>query len=123
MIEKENIQFFDTTHLIETAAFATRCNLVYLQSELEKRFPDMKFRVTSATINNTGTYVAKESAWIRLFGGDNRIRNLPGYCEVTIDVCTGNHYQTIIVWSPKRWNDRFAGNGGRRNLYRRQNTN
>ena len=112
MIEKENIQFFDTPHLIETAAFPARCNLAYLQSELEKRFPDMKFRVTSATINNTGIYVAKESAWIRLFGGDNRIRNLPGYCEVTIDVCTGNHYQTIIVWSPKRWNDRFAGTAG-----------
>ena len=108
MIERENILFFDTTHLIETTAFTTRCDLVYLQSALEKRFPDIPFKVTSATINDTGIYVAKESAWIRLFGGDNRIRNLPVYCEVTIDVCTGKHYQTIIVWCVVSKNRMFS---------------
>ena len=85
MLEKEKIRFFDTESLTETKDFSAHCKTSYLQSALKDRFPDMKFQVTSASINRTGTYVSKEAAWIKLIGGDNRIRNLPPYCEVTID--------------------------------------
>ena len=112
MLEKEKIRFFNTDELTETPDFISRCNPSYLETKLKSKFPDIKFKVTSATINNTGTYIAKEAAWIKLFGGDNHIRNLPHYCEVTIDVCTGQHTQTIIIWSPSIWNDRFAGTAG-----------
>lgn len=100
MLEKEKIRFFDTERLTETKDFSAHCKTSYLQSALKDRFPDMKFQVTSASINRTGMYVSKEAAWIKLIGGDNRIRNLPPYCEVTIDVSTGRHTQTIIIWSP-----------------------
>lgn len=112
MLEKEKIRFFDTERLTETKDFSAHCKTSYLQSALKDRFPDMKFQVTSASINQTGMYVSKEAAWIKLIGGDNRIRNLPPYCEVTIDVSTGRHTQTIIIWSPFAWNDRFAGTAG-----------
>lgn len=112
MLEKEKIRFFDTERLTETKDFSAHCKTSYLQSALKDRFPDMKFQVTSASINRTGMYVSKEAAWIKLIGGDNRIRNLPPYCEVTIDVSTGRHTQTIIIWSPFAWNDRFAGTAG-----------
>ena len=102
MLEKEKIRFFDTERLTETKDFSAHCKTSYLQSALKDRFPDMKFQVTSASINQTGMYVSKEAAWIKLIGGDNRIRNLPPYCEVTIDVSTGRHTQTIIIWEEKR---------------------
>ena len=100
MLEKEKIRFFDTERLTETKDFSAHCKTSYLQSALKDRFPDMKFQVTSASINQTGMYVSKEAAWIKLIGGDNRIRNLPPYCEVTIDVSTGRHTQTIITGEP-----------------------
>lgn len=79
MLEKEKIRFFDTERLTETKDFSAHCKTSYLQSALKDRFPDMKFQVTSASINQTGMYVSKEAAWIKLIGGDNRIRNLPPY--------------------------------------------
>lgn len=61
MLEKEKIRFFDTESLTETKDFSAHCKTSYLQSALKDRFPDMKFQVTSASINRTGTYVSKEA--------------------------------------------------------------
>ena len=126
----EKVQFFDISSLKETANFEKHCNSAYIQNELEKRFPNMQFQVLSANINRTGKYVSKEATWIKLLGGDNTIRNLPVYVEVELAVNTGKHKQTIIIWSPIAWNDRFAGTagggtctGGREQINTPENTN
>lgn len=130
MLEKDKIQFFDISSLKETPDFEEHCNSTYIQNELEKRIPNMQFQVLSASINRTGKYVSKEAAWIKLLGGDNTIHNLPVYVEVEVEVSTGKHKQTIIIWSPIAWNDRFAGTagggtctGGREQINTPENTN
>ena len=83
MLEKQNVQFFNISTLTKTDDFEERCTISYLQTELEKRFPDMTFQVTSSNLNLSGEYVSKEAAWIKLIGGDNAIHNLPAYVETT----------------------------------------
>ncbi len=112
MKERDNIHFYDTSALKETAGIRERCHADYVQKALEKRLPGEKFKVTSVYINETGCYDAKLHWLIKLLWTDGKVSGLPAYCEVLIEHCTGAEWENIIVWSPLAWNDRFAGTAG-----------
>ncbi len=112
MREKDDIQFYDTSKLQETCGIEDRAKVSYLQKELEKRFPEEDFCDISITRNFTGQYKAKATFLERMFGAGKPITGLPKYYEVELKHKTGKFYETLIVWSPVAWNDRFAGTAG-----------
>ena len=112
MLEKDHIQFHDTSSLRETPGIRERCNAAFVQKALESRLAGEKFQVISVNINETGLYQAKISWLIRLLWNNGKVSGLPPYCEVQISHCTGKETENIIVWSPLAWNDRFAGTAG-----------
>ena len=112
MKERDNIHFYDTSALMETAGIRERCNIPYIQKALEERLPGETFKVTSVSINETGCYEAKLHWLIKLLWTSGKVSGLPAYCEVLIEHCTGTEWENIIVWSPLAWNDRFAGTAG-----------
>jgi hypothetical protein len=69
---------------------------------LRSRFPDETLSVRSVHINETGKYAKL------LFP----IRGLPPYCAVKLEHSTGRHTESITIWSPLAWNDRFMGAPG-----------
>ena len=102
MLERDNIIFYDTSDLTETGGICGRANAAYLASGLKKRFPGEGISVTGAEINRSGIYRR----------GLTRIKNLPPYVSVQLKHCTGRHTETVTIWSPLAWNDRFFGTGG-----------
>ena len=112
MKEKDNIRFFDTSTLAETPGIRQRCQEDYLQKALETLLPGEKFKVVSAAINETGKYQAKLNWLVKLLWNNGKISGLPPFCEVQIAHSTGKETETIVVWSPLAWNDRFAGTAG-----------
>ena len=112
MKERDNIHFYDTSALMETAGIRERCNIPYIQKALEERLPSEKFKVSSVSINETGCYEAKLHWLIKLLWTSGKVSGLPAYCEVLIEHCTGTEWENIIVWSPLAWNNRFAGTAG-----------
>ena len=112
MKERDNIHFFDTSTLTETAGIRQRCNQEYVQKALAERLPGERFKVTSVTINENGSYKAKLNWLVKLLWNNGEVTGLPPYCEVLIEHCTGTEWENIIVWSPLAWNDRFAGTAG-----------
>lgn len=109
--ERERLLFSDVASLEETDDIRQRCNSDYLEAKLRSVFPDDSLAVVSCDINETGKYVNRSLhfVWRWLFG---TIKGLPSYVSVRIQHRTGNHVETIIVWSPLSWNDRFIGTGG-----------
>lgn len=112
MKERDNIHFFDTSTLTETAGIRQRCSQAYVQKALAERLPGDRFKVTAVTINETGSYKAKLNWLVKLLWNNGKVTGLPPYCEVLIEHCTGTEWENIIVWSPLAWNDRFAGTAG-----------
>ena len=112
MKEKEKYVFFDTGLLTETEGIRERCNVKHLTEALKKRFPDEEFTVTSVGVNETGRYSKRGSALDRILGVLKPVTGLPAYCEVVIRNRTGKFFETIYIWSPLKWNDRFAGTAG-----------
>ena len=112
MKEKEKILFFDTSSLFETEGIRERCNLPFVAKELKKRIPGENFEVLSVSINESGRYSKKGNFADKLIGFVKPITGLPAYCEVVIRNKTGKFFETIYVWSPLKWNDRFAGTAG-----------
>lgn len=112
MKEKDNIQFWDTSALAETAAIRNRCDAAYIEAQLKSRFPEETMRVVSVSINETGVYKSKSHLLLKLLSGLSPIKGLPPYCEVQLDHQTGKFTERVTVWSPLAWNDRFAGTAG-----------
>ena len=90
----------------------SRCNSGYIEQELKKRFNGEKISVESVEINKSGEYKAAGNSFNKIFGVSKEIRNLPVYCDVRVTWCTGEFKEKIIVWSPMKWNERFAGTAG-----------
>ena len=112
MLEKDKIQFFDTSTLKNTEGIEKRAEVSYIRKELECRFPDEVFNRIQVSFNDTGRYQAKVSLIEKFFGGGKPIENLPPYYEVELFHKTGDYEEQLIVWSPLAWNDRFAGTAG-----------
>ena len=90
----------------------TEVNEKKLEEELLKRFPGENIKVVSAKLNESGTYKAKADLFNKLVGISNVISELPEYIDVRVEWCTGEFVEKIIVWSPIKWNGRFAGTAG-----------
>ena len=112
MKERDNIRFYDTSTLVETPGIRQRCRADYVRDALQEKFPNEVFKVTSVSINETGSYAAKLNWLVKLLWNNGKVTGLPPYCEVVIEHCTGTEWENIIVWSPLAWNDRFAGTAG-----------
>ena len=83
-----------------------------IEEELHRLFPCEDIKVVSASRNTTGTYKAKLSWFDLLFGSNTNISGLPEYMDVRVEWCTGQFTEKITVWSPTKWNGRFAGTAG-----------
>ena len=59
MKERDNIRFYDTSALAETPGIRQRCRVDYVRDALQEKFPNEVFKVTSVSINETGSYAAK----------------------------------------------------------------
>lgn len=101
MKERDNTIFYPLSDLRRTPYIETRANSDYIQRELAKRFTE-KLTVKEVVINPRGTYKGG------LFFKHKR-KGLPPYISVKIEHPTGRHTETILVWSPLSWNDRFVG--------------
>ena len=112
MLEREKYHFFDTTSLTETPGIEKRATDVYLRRALERRFPGERFEKIMVTENASGIYQGKGSLFERLWGSGKPVKGLPVYYEIEIHHRTGEHVEELIVWTPKAWNDRFAGTAG-----------
>ncbi len=112
MLERDNLIFMDMANIAPTGGIEERANCKYIREALESRFPDEKFTDVKVNANNTGKYKRKTNLLEKLWGSNGTIENLPEYYEIEIHHSTGKHEETLIVWCPKRWNDRFAGTAG-----------
>ncbi len=112
MLERDDIGFFDTSSLGKTPGIEKRADSIFLERELEKRFPGEEFFDISVKRNSSGSYRGKASLLERMFGAGKKITGLPEYYEVELKHRTGEFFETLIVWSPSSWNDRFAGTAG-----------
>ena len=112
MTEKDNIRFWDTAALTDTAGIRKRCDAAYIEAQLRHRFPGETIHLTSVTVNETGSYRSRANLLLKLLSGLSPIKGLPAYCEVQLDHQTGKFAEQIVVWSPLAWNDRFAGTAG-----------
>ena len=110
--ERDKIHFFDTTGLKQTIGIRGRCNSMYIEEKLSKRFQGEEIRVLSVKINESGIYRKKTAILMKLLGLGKPIQGLPPYCEVKVEHITGKFSEHITVWSPLAWNDRFAGTAG-----------
>lgn len=81
MKERDNIHFFDTSTLTETAGIRQRCSQAYVQKALAERLPGERFKVTSVTVNETGSYKAKLNWLVKLLWNNGKVTGLPPYCE------------------------------------------
>ena len=129
MLERDDIYFFDISGLERTEGIKKRADSGFLRQELEKLFPGDDFTDIKVTENDIGFYKAHVSMLEKLFGGGRPVIGLPEYYEIELIHRTGDFCETIIVWSPVLWNDRFAGTagggistGGRNYLTRPNNT-
>lgn len=102
MKEKNKLRFYDTESLTDTPGLIERAGTEYLERMLNERFPSEKLSVVSSVVNRSGKYSRFPF----------RITGLPHYISVKISHTTGRHTETITVWSPLAWNDRFVGTGG-----------
>jgi len=102
MKESDNIIFYDTSCLSETAGIRQRTNVDLLTHQLAERFASEAIRVISVQVNDSGRYRSLLS----------RIHGLPAYCAVELEHMTGRHSERIIIWAPLAWNDRFIGTAG-----------
>ena len=112
MNEKNKILFFDTSKLIPTPGIEARCNSNYLQNKLELRFTDEPLKVVLVKVNHSGKYKNKKHGLMMKLFVSSSMEGLSPYCEVKIEHKTGRHTETITVWSPLAWNDRFMGTAG-----------
>ena len=101
MKERDNTLFYTFSDRHKTPDIETRANSAYIQKELAKRFTE-KLTVKNVTVNLRGTYPCG-----LLF--KHTRKGLPPYVSVKIEHSTGKHTETILVWSPLAWNDRFVG--------------
>ena len=97
-MEKNNNIFYDTPSLSQTPDIRRRADAAFLQSALDD--PDIK--VVSVSVMESGVY---RRPLVKITG-------LPPFIEVQLKHRTGVHEETLIVWSPLAWNDRFIGTGG-----------
>ncbi|HNZ40678.1 MAG TPA: hypothetical protein PKJ65_02170, partial [Clostridia bacterium] len=112
MLERDNVRFFDMTSVSPTQGIERRATGQYVKAGLARLFPGEVFRNICVSFNGSGEYHPKVSLIQRMFGGGKKIEGLPAYYEVELEHLTGNHTETLIVWSPAAWNDRFAGTAG-----------
>lgn len=112
MAERDNVRFWDTSALTETAAIRERCTAAHIEAQLKARFPEETIRVAAVSINESGSYRSKAPLLLKLLSGFRPIEGLPPYCEVQLDHQTGRFTERITIWSPLAWNDRFAGTAG-----------
>lgn len=112
MLERDNVRFFDMTSVSPTQGIERRATGQYVKAGLARLFPGEVFRNICVSFNGSGEYHPKVSLIQRMFGGGKKIEGLPAYYEVELEHLTGSHTETLIVWSPAAWNDRFAGTAG-----------
>ena len=112
MKERDNVKFFDMSGYKENAAARQRCTVSFLTDALKKRFPDDRFTVISAKINDSGVYQSRANTIEKALPFLSKISGLPSFCDVRIRVETGACSEEIIVWVPLCWNERFLGTAG-----------
>lgn len=112
MLERDKYKFLDMSAVPATKGIKKRANEDYVRRALASRFPEEKFLNIKVTHNDTGCYQGKASPFDRLWGSGKKITGLPEYYEVEMIHSTGQFTETLIVWSPAAWNDRFAGTAG-----------
>ncbi len=112
MLERDNYYFYDTTNLVKTTGIEHRATQEYVKAALQQAFPNEHFAEIHVSYNDSGQYQAKAGIVDRFFGAGKPITNLPAYYEVEVIYYTGNFKEQLIVWSPVKWNDRFAGTAG-----------
>lgn len=97
-MEKNNNIFYDTSSLSQTPGIRRQADAAFLQSALG----DLDIKVISVSVMESGVYRRPLM----------KITGLPPFVEVQLKHRTGVHEETLIVWSPLAWNDRFIGTGG-----------
>lgn len=88
------------------------CRRQYIEEQLRHRFCGEDISVESAEVNRTGEHKARGDSFNKIFGVSKNISKLPAYCDVRVTWRTGKFTERIIVWSPLKWNGRFAGTAG-----------
>ncbi len=99
MKERDNNIFYDVASLKPTTNLENRANSTFLEEQLKDRFPGEPLKVTAVALYDTGVY----GPWYR------KVKGLPPFYEVRISHCTGTVWETVTIWSPVSWNDRFMG--------------
>ena len=112
MIERNNYKFYDCSNLVDTEGIFERATEEFIRTELEERFPNEKFVDIKVEYNGTGKFKAKANLIEKAFGGGKPVEGLPEYISVEMLHSTGEYMEELIVWSPIKWNDRFAGTAG-----------
>lgn len=109
MKESEKILYYDTSSLIKTENIESRCSCAYLQKKLNDAFPNEKLTVKATEINLSGNYINRSRGALGALLPANRLHNLPGFCHIAVEHSTGEFTESIIIWSPLKWNGCFIG--------------
>ncbi len=112
MYERDNCLFMDTSGLRRTDGIEGRADGNYILKELNSMFPGERFLSVKVTHHQGGIYGRRPNLAERIWGSRTLIEGLPEFYEVELVHSTGAHTEELIVWSPVKWNDRFAGTAG-----------
>ncbi len=112
MTERENYLFMDTSGLTDTEDIGRRADDQYILRELNAMFPEERFLSVRVKHYADGTYGKRPNLAERLWGSRTYIEGLPEFYEVEVVHSTGEHTEELTVWSPVKWNGRFAGTAG-----------
>mgnify|MGYP004638527169 FL=1 len=107
MKEKDDNLFYDISGITETSGIRERAAVEYMNAALSKEFSDIK--ISEVSINESGIFKNKAADFLAGIGGTTKIEGLPPYVSVKINHKTEKNEETIVIWSPLEWNERFVG--------------
>ena len=107
MKEKDDNLFYDISGITETSGIRERATVEYMNAALSREFSDIK--ISEVSINESGAFKNKAADFLAGIGGTTKIEGLPPYVSVKINHKTGKNEETIVIWSPLEWNERFVG--------------
>ena len=107
MKEKDDNLFYDISGISETSGIRERATVEYMNAAISKEFSDIK--ISEVSINESGVFKNKAADFLAGIGGTTKIEGLPPYVSVKINHKTEKNEETIVIWSPLEWNERFVG--------------
>lgn len=109
-------EWVDMSLFAEDRAIAERCTAENIQRYLDTQVKVKDLTVVRAQVVTDGKWHAPST--MGDFMPAPEYDNLPSFCDVEIEHCTGHHTEKINVWVPLRWNERFLGmqGGGNRTV-------